>query len=68
VAAVNLEDGVLRVAVHDWEPDMGSPTSDSRGLTLVAHLTSRWGVTPDGDGGKSVWAELPAPNVKWAGA
>jgi hypothetical protein len=63
-ATVTLEDGVLRVAVHDQDPDMGSPTPDSRGLAIVAHLTTDWGVTHDGDGGKSVWAELPVPHGK----
>ncbi len=60
-ATVTLEDGILRIAVHDQDPEMGSPTPDSRGLTLVAHLTTGWGITQDAGGGKSVWAELPAP-------
>lgn len=60
-ATVTLDHGVYRIAVHDQDPEMGSPTADSRGLTIVAHLTTGWGVTHDGDGGKSVWAELAAP-------
>ena len=63
-ATATLQHGTLRIAVHDQDPEMGSPTPDSRGLTLVAHLSTSWGVTPDGDGGKSVWAELPAPHLK----
>jgi two-component sensor histidine kinase len=63
-ATVTLAHGVLRVAVHDQEPAMGQPTPDSRGLPIVAHLTTDWGVTHHGDGSKSVWAELAAPHPK----
>jgi anti-sigma regulatory factor (Ser/Thr protein kinase) len=61
-ATATLEDGIVRIAVHDQDPEMGSPTPDSRGLTLVAHLATDWGVSHDEQGGKSVWAELPAPH------
>jgi anti-sigma regulatory factor (Ser/Thr protein kinase) len=60
-ATVTLDHGILRVAVHDHDAEMGSPTPDSRGLTIVAGLATDWGVTRDGDGGKSVWARLPLP-------
>ena len=55
---VTFEGGVLRIAVHDQDPDMGSPTPDSRGLAMVTRLATDWGITRDGDGGKWVWAEL----------
>jgi two-component sensor histidine kinase len=61
-ATVTLDHGVLRVAVHDQNPDMGPPTADSRGLSIVARLTTGWGVTQDGDDGKTVWAERAAPH------
>ena len=55
----SLQDGIVRVAVHDQRPEMGSPTPESRGLTIIPHLADQWGVTNE-DGGKSVWAHLPA--------
>jgi two-component sensor histidine kinase len=59
----SVDDRVLRIEVHDHNPTMGQPTPDSRGLAIVTALTSQNGVTPDGDDGKSVWAELPVPEA-----
>lgn len=44
-------------------PQPASPTLSSlggRGLAIVEHLSSRWGVTT-GDASTTVWAVLPAP-------
>ena len=55
---------VLRVAVTDSgagapEPRQASATREGgRGLYLVNALTSAWGMEPNPDGGKVVWAEL----------
>jgi hypothetical protein len=35
--------------------------SGGRGLGIVAALSSRWGVTPEPHGGKSVWALITTP-------
>lgn len=54
----------VRVEVFDeggGNPLVGLSESDSlqgRGLGLVQAVAHRWGVTEDGDGGKTVWFEL----------
>ncbi len=58
-----------QVMIHVWDPDRRRPVSQDawpdaetgRGLLLVAALSARWGCySPDGHGGKVVWA-LCAP-------
>lgn len=57
--------GVLRVSVHDENPDLPElgeapelTAEGGRGLLLVSTLASRWGVEADPGGGKAVWFEL----------
>jgi serine phosphatase RsbU (regulator of sigma subunit) len=56
-------DAGLRVEVRDSSqapPLLGHPSDESltgRGVRLIAHLSARWGVTPEGRG-KVVWAEV----------
>lgn len=58
-----------QVMIHVWDPDRRKPVSKDawpdaetgRGLLLVTALSARWGCySPDGHGGKIVWA-LCAP-------
>ena len=64
-----LFDGSVQVSVSDG----GGPTSPhaehpapsalcGRGLAIVEHLSSTWGIRPS-EGGITVWAILPAPRV-----
>jgi anti-sigma regulatory factor (Ser/Thr protein kinase) len=63
-------DGLLRLEVSDagdgW-PEVRSPGEDEtggRGLLLVESLAHRWGVRKRAGGiGKTVWAELKAPDL-----
>jgi anti-sigma regulatory factor (Ser/Thr protein kinase) len=62
-----LRDRSLEVAVSDGgsttRPRTAQPSLSSiggRGLAIVEHLSSRWGVLPN-DFGLTVWAVLPAP-------
>ncbi|MFF2066419.1 ATP-binding protein [Streptomyces sp. NPDC058200] len=54
----------LRIEVHDASTDQpvrqtpDLDARDGRGLTLVAALADRWGVSERGGVGKMVWAEL----------
>jgi len=65
-----LEDGLLRLKVSDagpgW-PEMRVPAVDEtggRGLLLVEALAHCWGVVERESGiGKTVWAELKAPDI-----
>jgi signal transduction histidine kinase len=54
----------IRLAVRDHSPDLpvgpSSGSASGRGMTIVAGLSSAWGVLPTGDGGKVVWAVLDA--------
>jgi anti-sigma regulatory factor (Ser/Thr protein kinase) len=58
--------GRLRIEVSDdaagWPARRDTSPADDhgRGLTIVAALSSRWGVRQDG-GAKAVWAELALP-------
>jgi anti-sigma regulatory factor (Ser/Thr protein kinase) len=58
--------GRLRIEVSDdasgWPARRDSSPADDhgRGLTIVAALSSRWGVRRDG-AAKAVWAELTLP-------
>ncbi len=60
--------GTLRIEVTDTRGDRlphhrpADPIAESgRGLTLVAALADRWGVTPGLPPRKTVWAELAVP-------
>jgi serine/threonine-protein kinase RsbW len=62
---LETDDGCLRIAVHDADPNWPRPRTPARldesgfGFLLVDALADRWGVreiTP----GKAVWAELDA--------
>ncbi len=59
-------DQVVRVEVGDGGREMpmaeipGAGTMTGRGLPLVQALSTSWGVDRRPDGGKVVWAELPA--------
>jgi hypothetical protein len=55
----------IRIAVRDHSPELpveqpGSSDEHGRGLTIVAGLSGAWGVLPDTDGGKVVWAVIHA--------
>ncbi|MER6108961.1 ATP-binding protein [Streptomyces hirsutus] len=65
-----LEDGLLRLEVSDagsGRPEVRAPGDDEtggRGLLLVEALAHRWGVEKRAGGiGKTVWAELKAPDI-----
>jgi CheY-like chemotaxis protein len=63
---IRLTPGVVRVEVGDEgpgaptirDPDVGGP--GGRGLPIVDHVASRWGVAPAGRG-KVVWFEVDRP-------
>ncbi|WP_405612656.1 ATP-binding protein [Streptomyces sp. NBC_00076] len=64
------EDGLLRLEVSDagpGRPEVRAPGDDEtggRGLLLVEALAHRWGVVEREAGiGKTVWAELKAPDI-----
>ncbi|MGW1028654.1 ATP-binding protein [Streptomyces sp. NPDC002577] len=64
------EDGLLRLEVSDageGRPVLRRPSEHEvggRGLLLVEALTHRWGVQErEGGIGKTVWAELKAPDI-----
>ncbi len=68
--ARSLEDGLLRLEVSDagsGRPEVQAPGDDEpggRGLLLVEALAHRWGVDERVGGlGKTVWAELKAPDI-----
>jgi anti-sigma regulatory factor (Ser/Thr protein kinase) len=53
----------IRVAVRDHSPDLPVHRPDTgdvngRGMTIVAGLSHAWGVLPDADGSKVVWAVI----------
>ena len=57
------ERGAIRIAVGDLGPDLpverpAAVGEHGRGLTIVAGLSSAWGVLPSPAGGKVVWAVL----------
>ncbi|MFD7707794.1 ATP-binding protein [Streptomyces sp. NPDC059786] len=63
-------DGLLRLEVSDagsGRPEVRAPGDEEtggRGLLLVEALAHRWGVEERVDGvGKTVWAELKAPDI-----
>jgi anti-sigma regulatory factor (Ser/Thr protein kinase) len=74
VVEIELVLDQLMVSVHDHDPrlpvvgdiDEVSPTATcGRGLAMVAAVSEKWGVRPDGESGKVVWfalsAATPAP-------
>ncbi|WP_344631564.1 ATP-binding protein [Streptomyces glaucosporus] len=68
--AHSREDGLLRLEVSDagaGRPEVRRPGEDEtggRGLLLVESLAHRWGVEERPHGiGKTVWAELKAPDL-----
>ncbi|MGW8376234.1 ATP-binding protein [Streptomyces sp. ODS28] len=54
----------VRIEVYDRSPTLPEPrttdplATEGRGLTLLTHVTSAWGVTPHHDKGKTVWCEV----------
>nr|WP_095878072.1 ATP-binding protein [Streptomyces sp. TLI_235] len=61
--------GRLRIAVTDPDPTPPSlvkphrpETPHGHGLVVVDRIAADWGCTPDGHGGKTVWADLPLPS------
>ncbi|MFB7393559.1 ATP-binding protein [Streptomyces sp. NPDC056191] len=68
--AHSTTDGLLRLEVSDAGdgcPEVREPGDEDthgRGLQIVDALTHRWGVSPRAGGiGKTVWAELEAPEL-----
>ncbi|MET7320707.1 ATP-binding protein [Streptomyces sp. NPDC005549] len=68
--ARSLADGLLRLEVSDagsGRPEVRAPGDEEiggRGLLLVEALAHRWGVDERAGGiGKTVWAELKAPDI-----
>lgn len=54
---------VIRLAVRDHSPDLPVQRPDGldahgRGMTIVAGLSRAWGVLPEADGSKVVWAVI----------
>jgi anti-sigma regulatory factor (Ser/Thr protein kinase) len=68
--ARSLEEGLLRLEVSDagsGRPEVREPSEEEtggRGLLLVEALAHRWGVDERAGGiGKTLWAELKAPDI-----
>lgn len=63
--AVGADEVVVRVEVGDDEPagpaprSAGTEAEHGRGMAIVSHLASDWGVR-EAAPGKTVWFELPA--------
>jgi hypothetical protein len=64
--------GHVRVEVTDqggsWAPDPGGRENHGRGLLIVSHLATNWGIIGDGQTGRTAWFELlsalgPSSNV-----
>ena len=66
--SLRIADGLLSIEVRDdggGVPAVVPParrTVGGNGLDIVSRLTRSWGVTPDPDGGKTVWC-LVAPEA-----
>jgi anti-sigma regulatory factor (Ser/Thr protein kinase) len=54
---IEVTDAGSADGVAAQEPDMSSPTG--RGLAIVEHFVTAWGVRELPEGGKTVWAALP---------
>ena len=60
---IDAQDGTMRIAVQDNNPDLPRPSQagpdaeHGRRLQLVQALSTRWGADPT-PGGKQVWFEL----------
>src|SRR3954447_10612706 len=69
---LRLDPAVVRVEVHDTGRQRpiampgGVDAMTGRGLALVAALSREWGVEPTPDGGKVVWAQVPAEGTEVA--
>jgi anti-sigma regulatory factor (Ser/Thr protein kinase) len=65
---ISVDPLALRVEVVDESGGMPDPLPPSstrnsgRGLHLIDALAAAWGVQPEADGGKIVWAELRRPS------
>jgi anti-sigma regulatory factor (Ser/Thr protein kinase) len=63
---VTVDDGGLRVAVHDADthPPSVRPRADfssgGLGLRIVEGLAEAWGFSSEPTGGKTVWFRMPA--------
>jgi serine phosphatase RsbU (regulator of sigma subunit)/anti-sigma regulatory factor (Ser/Thr protein kinase) len=63
---VSGDESRIRLTVSDASgrapvrPAASASNMTGRGLALVEAIATRWGVTPTGDGGKTVWAEFEA--------
>ncbi|MFI1887956.1 ATP-binding protein [Streptomyces jumonjinensis] len=59
--------GRVTVSVHDHDPRLPALqdgdlfATSGRGLSLIAAVSEKWGVRPQGDTGKTVWFTLAAP-------
>jgi anti-sigma regulatory factor (Ser/Thr protein kinase) len=64
------DDGLIRVGVHDDNPQLPTralalpETTNGRGLNIVESLSSSWGVQTFSGDGKMVWAELNAAPIR----
>lgn len=62
--AVEIRDGVVRVAVRDLSPNLPVRQAgrlddvSGRGVVIVEELASAWGVEREGNGSKRVWFEV----------
>ena len=69
---LSSEDGCVRLAVRDGATSTpvrstpGELETCGRGLVLVEMLSRQWGVSPDREGGKSVWATFSATSLSIA--
>ncbi|MEQ7129469.1 ATP-binding protein, partial [Actinopolymorpha sp. B11F2] len=54
-----ITDGSLNPPVVQ---ELTSHAEHGRGLAIIEQLTTRWGIEPDGTGGKRVWVELGQHN------
>jgi anti-sigma regulatory factor (Ser/Thr protein kinase) len=54
--------GLVRVEVTDqggpWIPDPGGRQNHGRGLLIVSHLATDWGIVGDDRSGRAAWFEL----------
>jgi len=70
---VELKPDCLRLSVSDGSPRVpvvrhySEQSTTGRGLTLVTVLARDWGVDPNPDGGKTVWAEVDADRERHSG-
>jgi hypothetical protein len=64
--SLTRSDGHVEILVADGRPMLGASWASTahglggRGLVIIDLLSNDWGVVANIDGGKSVWATLPA--------